>query len=363
MLPLQVSYWDEGDPQAEMALLAVLGIGVVILIIIYIAKNGIGGSGGAGSAGPRRFSPWVLKRAASAYGLDRDQSVLLESIFRKGSVIDPESTLANSAVLDRHFKRAYREIEKTADTEALAEENKALLFSIRDTVEQAQNSSGKISSSRKLSDNMAATIITPKAETYPIKIISAKGDQVVVECPRSAVGTPLRFSRGAKVQLSFYAKSSQGYRFETRVLGVTDTPRGPALQLAHSDKVQSLPNRRHKRRQTHLSCFFSLVRVEERLVGKKLEKKTVVDDRRSLGTIMDISAGGCSIKSAAALSSGVFLRIEFDDNHDRTLAALGRIVRTNRTGAMGGIMHIQYVKLPRKTLNGIYAMVYEYDQD
>ncbi|MFQ3547761.1 MAG: PilZ domain-containing protein, partial [Termitinemataceae bacterium] len=115
--------------------------------------------------------------------------------------------------------------------------------------------------------------------------------------------------------------------------------------------------------QTHLSCFFSLVRVEERKIGRKIEKRTLVDDRRSLGTILDISAGGCAIKSAAALSAGSYLKIEFDDEQDKSHAALGRVIRTNKTGTIGGIMHIQFVKIPRKTLNAINAMVYEYSQD
>jgi hypothetical protein len=364
--PLQSVYLQESDPTAAVIVLSILGVLITVLVVSNIAKNGIATSSGMGArsgGGARRFSRWALRRSAGSYGLDRDQTDLLESVFRDAGVTDPEVTLANPAVLDRHFKRAYRDIEKTAETEEIAEENKSLLFSIRNTIESTQGNSAKISSSRRLSDNMAATLGSLKGETYPIRIITAKGDQLIVECPRSAVGTPLKFSRGAKINLSFYAKSSQGYRFETRVLGVIDTPRGPALQLAHSEKVASLPNRRHKRKQSRLSCFFSLVRIEERTVGKKTEKRTIVDDRRSLGTIMDISAGGCSIKSSAAMPTGGYLKLEFDDPHDRTMAALGRIVRTNRTGSIGGVMHIQFVKVPRRTLNVINAMVYEYDQD
>jgi c-di-GMP-binding flagellar brake protein YcgR len=364
----QQSLWlKESDPRAAIGVLIALGILVVVLSGMNIAKNGLhfstGGGGGGGAKAPRRFSKGLLRRVGASYGLNGDQIAVLEDIFRKNGVMDVESTLANSSNLDRYLKKAYREIEKTAETEEAAEENKYFLFSIRNTIESAHSNNATISSTRKLADNMAATITTPKNETYPVKIISAKGDNLVVEAPRSAVGTPLRFPRGSKITLSFYSKSSQGYRFETRVQGILDTPRGPALQLAHSDKVASLPNRRYKRKETHLSCFFSLVRIEERSVGRKIEKHTIVDDRRSLGTIMDISAGGCSIKSAAALSAGLYLKIEFDDAHDRTLAVLGRVVRTNKTGAMGGIMHVQFVKIPRRTLNGINALVFEYDQD
>lgn len=360
---LQSPYFKENDPQSMIIVLVVIVVLIVVMSTMNIAKNGIGGSGGKKGTNPRRFSKFALRRAAAVLNLDRDQINLLEWAFRTEGISDPEITLTNPVLLDKTFKHAYRAIEKGAETEAIAEEQKSLLFSIRNRVEAARSSTSKITSSKKLPDNMPATLTTPKGETYPVKILSAKGEELLVDCPRSAVGTPIRLARGAKIQLSFYSKSSQGYRLESRVISTIETPRGPALQLTHSEKIEALPNRRFKRKQTHLSCFFSLVRLEQRQIGRKIEKKTLVDDRRSLGTILDISAGGCSIKSAAALPPGNYLKIEFDDDHDRSHAALGRIIRTNKTGAIGGIMHIQFVKIPRKTLNAINAMVYEYDQD
>ncbi|MFZ5367096.1 MAG: PilZ domain-containing protein [Spirochaetota bacterium] len=360
---LQSPYFKENDPQSMIIVLVLIVAFIVIMSTVNVARNGIGGTGGKKGTGPRKFSKFALRRAAAALELDRDQINLLEWAFRTNGITDPEITLLNPTLLDKTFKHAYRMIEKSAETEAIAEEQKSMLFSIRNRVEATRSSSGKITSSRKLPDNMPATLTSPKGETYPIKIISAKGDELLTECPRSAVGTPIRLPRGAKVQLSFYSKSSQGYRMESRVISTIDTPRGPALQLAHSEKIEALPNRRFKRKQTHISCFFSLVRIEQRQIGRKIEKKTVVDDRRSLGTILDISAGGCAIKSAAALPPGNYVKIEFDDEHDRSHAALGRVIRTNKTGAIGGIMHIQFIKIPRKTLNAINALVFEYDQD
>lgn len=362
--PLQVVYLEESDPRVSIGLLIGIVVLITIIVIVNIFKNGISGGGsGFASGGSRKFSRWALKRAAAQYGLGKEQNELLESIFRKGGINDPESALRSPQLIDRLFKRTYREIEKSSETEQMAEYHKALLFSIRSRVDASQLGGTIISSTHRLADNMAATLSDQKENSYPIRIISAKGDQLITECPKNAVGTIIRFSRGAKVKLSFYAKSSQGYRIETRVIGMLQTPRGPALQLSHTDKVSALPNRRFKRIQTHLSCFFSYVRIEERMVGRKKVRKSHVDDRHSLGTILDISAGGCAIKSAAALANGSFLKIEFEDIQDRTLAVLGRVIRTNRTHSIGGIMHIQFVKVPRKSLNAIQAMVYEYDQD
>jgi len=364
---LQVSYLKESDPTMAIIMLAALGVFVAFTIIMNVAKHGIGGtgfsSGKGGRKAPARFSGWALKRTASKFGLDAAQTSLLDRIFRKAQVTDPETTMSNPEVVDRHFKRAFKEIEASAETEAESEEQKSILFSIRGAVEAAQNTQTKVVSTRRLPDGLAAVLIGGKGENYPVRVLSAKGEQLMVETPKNSVGTPIKFSRGAKVTLSFYSKSSQGYRFESRVQGTEATAKGPALALAHSDRVTSLPNRRHKRKETHISCYFSLVQIIQRQQGRKIVKETMVDERRAMGTIVDISAGGCAIKSAAAFRTGEYLKVEFDDSQDRPMAAFGRIVRTNKTGTVGGVMHIQFLKTTRKALNAINATVYGYEEE
>jgi len=249
MFPLQVSYLKESDPTAAIAIIIVLGILVTILAITNIAKHGIGGTGfshGGGKVPRAHFSKGALRKAAAAFGLDQAQTHLLEQVFKKAQVVNPEMALTNAEVLDRHFKRGIRDIESNSDTEAEADENKALLFSIRATVDSVLGSGTKIVSTRKLPDGQAAVLTGPKGETYPIRIMSAKGDRLLADAPRSSIGAPLRFPRGTKLGVSFYSKTSQGYRFDTKVQGMTESPRGPILEFSHSDRVTPLPNRGHR---------------------------------------------------------------------------------------------------------------------
>lgn len=362
LFPLQTVYFKESDPRTATIFLAILGVLIAILVINNIARNGIGG-GSLGSAPRSRFSRWALRKAAAGYGLEATQTALLERVFRKAQVLEPETTLANQELLDRHFKRAYKDIEESAETEAIADEEKALLFSIRSAVDQAHSSSARVVSTRKLPAGLTAMLTGPKGETYPTKIISAKGDRLLVEAPKNAIGTSIKIPRGTKLTFSFYTKSSQGYRFESKALSSEVTPQGPALELSHSDRVSPLPNRRYRRKEARISCYFSLVQILQRMKGRKVVKETIVDERRALGTIMDISAGGCAIKSSAAFRTGEYVKIEFDDHAGKTLAAFGRIVRTNRTGSVGGVMHIQFLKTTRKAINTINAIVYGYEQE
>jgi hypothetical protein len=129
------------------------------------------------------------------------------------------------------------------------------------------------------------------------------------------------------------------------------------LQLVHSSQIKRLSQRRFRRRQTYTQAYFYFVYVEE--TGFKKQKRMVVDKRRLTGSIMDVSIGGCSIKTNVNVPSGTRLKIEFIQSNHGTIAVLGQVLRTNRTG-ISTIMHIKFLKVPRRSMNAINALVYEY---
>lgn len=362
ILPLQTQYLTEGDPLLAAVLFGVLAVGIIILIGVNASRNGIS-TGMRGAGGGTRFHRFAHRKAATAFGLNADQTALLEDVFRKAQVGDTAATLRNPALMDKYLRKAYRDIDSSAATDADAELSKSLLFSIRSSVESAAAAGGAVSSTRKIAEGQPTVLATPDGTKYPVRIVSAKGDELLMEVPKTAVGTPVALARGTRVSVSFYAKTNMGYRFETKVRGVIETGRGQFLALAHTERVSTLPNRRHKRKEARLACYFSLARVFVRQKGRKKVNETIVDSRKFMGTIMDISAGGCSIKTASPLKSGEYIKMEFDDVQGRTHAAFGRLVRTNRTGGVGGVMHVQFLKTTRKALNAINAYVFGYDQD
>jgi hypothetical protein len=85
----------------------------------------------------------------------------------------------------------------------------------------------------------------------------------------------------------------------------------------------------------------------------------VVEKRKFSGNIMDISIGGCSLKTNAPVNSGQRLKIEFTREDNSVVAALGEVLRTNKSG-MSTIVHVKFLKVPHRSLNKINAMVYEY---
>jgi c-di-GMP-binding flagellar brake protein YcgR len=98
-------------------------------------------------------------------------------------------------------------------------------------------------------------------------------------------------------------------------------------------------------------------------VGRKRETKLVVDTRKYTGTVLDISIGGCSLKASAPIQVGSRLKISIDYDDNTLINVLGQVLRTNRSGAAGTIIHIKFLKVPRRAFNSISALVFGYDDD
>jgi hypothetical protein len=361
---LQTQYFKEDDPVAATILLIAIGALIVISLAVGFIRNGVQGGKGRGRTAvtPRKFNAFTLRRIANTYGLDKDQTRLLEFVFRNDSVSDPERVMKNTTLLDKHFKRAYRTIEQNAETEEEVQQRLVGLFSLRNTIEGSVTGGGGAASTSQLAENTAAVLSSGK-ESYPVRVISSKGEFVVVESPRNALGTPVRIPKGSKVSLSFFTKSSKGFSFDSKVIGAADTPHGPGLQLSHSGKAKALVQRRYRRKQVTAGCVFYFVFVETAKTGKKKVPKLMVDSRRFVGTILDVSIGGCSIKTSAPVQVGSRLKIDIDYTDDSTITVLGQALRTNRTGAIVTIIHIKFLKVPRKAFNNINALVFGYDEE
>jgi hypothetical protein len=337
-----------------------IGIFVVVLVIIYLLKNtfkiaALNDGASASGLGPRRFKVFIFHRIVRNLGLNREQAKMLDFVFRCDSVTDPIRSLNSSSLLDKHFKRAYRLIERTSVSEEEVTRKLSVLFTIRNIIENS-NDGATAASTRQIPDNTAA-VLTVDGINFPVRVISSRGDSLVVENPTTSTGEPFHPPKGIKVSLAFFTKNNNGFSVESRILGSAETAEGSVLQLVHSGQIKKLSKRRFRRRQTVISTSYFLVFVEN--PGGRKKEKLIVDKRRYSGNILDISIGGCSMKTDTSVSSGQKLKIEFTREDNSGIAALGEVLRVNRSGT-NVIIHIRFIKIPRRSLNTINAVVYEY---
>ena len=356
MFPLQSEWWLTQDNQNTEAQYFAISIGilVVILVILNMVKNKFRpkmSETSTASKGPRLFSSFTLHRLTGDLGLDRDQVKMLDFVMKSGGVTDPERFLNSPTLLDRYFKRAYRLIERSTSNNEDLNERLAILFSTRNIIE-SNVKDFSATSTRQIPEKIPSVITIDKVN-YPVQVISSRGDTLIVENPKKSAGVLLHPPRGSRASLSFVTKSNKGFLVETRILDVTEDEGIPVLKLAHSGQLKKLSARRFRRRQTIIDTAFYYVFTDSR------SKKSIVDKKRCAGKIMDISIGGCSVKTTIPVSSGQRIKLEFTHSDSSTIAALGEVLRSSRTGIYT-VLHIKFLKVPRKSLNSINAMVYEY---
>jgi c-di-GMP-binding flagellar brake protein YcgR len=330
----------------------VLGSIILALIVFAVVRNQVGFSGRSSS-----FNRAAFRRAARAAGLEEDYVRFLEEYARTLAISNPDFMFRNPQRLDTFFKDAYRTIEKSADSESDAEERKAKLFAARESLTSASAQGVAVRSTRQLGRGVPLTFIAPGEESYPSVILAVEPSGLAVEPVADSYGEPLRFRRGTKLTCYFYAKGHEGYQFATRVTGWEKIRDKDAMVLAHSDSVSPLPARRHARREMKAPCTFYRLAVSA--ARGKGQSRAKVEGTPYPGTIVDISAGGLGIQCASPLEAGEFAKITFDTGGGQQ-AAFAKVIRMNRAKGIGGIMHLQFVKISRQSLNSIMSYVYGY---
>jgi c-di-GMP-binding flagellar brake protein YcgR len=369
LLPLQIdltAFKKQQTGSPKDAIFFIIGIVIVVVILIIInkvkaknpllsgdssAKGNTASAKTASGSGQSISSFFAIHRIARNAGLDRDQTKMLNFVMKTDMVSDPERSVKSTALLDRHFKNAYRVIERTASTDEEVQRRLAVLFSTRNILENT--ATGGINNTRQLQES-TTTILHSGKEKYQSSIISAKGDNITLERPANNHGEPINLARGSRINVLALTKSNKGFSFESRVLGYSTSQGVPTMLLAHSIHLKMLSQRRFRRKQTVIACICFFVYVE----GSGKRQRLVVDKRRLTGNIMDISVGGCSIKTTAAVNGGAKLKIEFKQG-DSSIAALGQVLRTNRTG-INTIIHIKFLRASLRTMNIINTFVYDY---
>jgi c-di-GMP-binding flagellar brake protein YcgR len=365
LFPLQISATDfswnskpNTSPKDLIIVFVIVVVVVGILLIINSRKAPVkGGKKGAPSSpggGGSFFSVFTLHRIARNLGLDNEQSKMLDYVFKTDQVADPQKSINTPDLLDRHFRRAFRILDQVQGHEIETQRKLGVLFSTRNILENSMLSG--MTSTRQIKDETNFTIVANK-DKIDVHLISAKGDYLDVEAPKNVLGSQIKIQRGTRLNVLFFNKSNKGFAFETRVIGYSSKQSHPTMQLAHSNQLRFLSQRRFRRRQASINCSLFLVIIE----GSGKKQRLIADKRKLQGNIADISMGGCSIKMMSPVQVGARFKIEFLLS-DMNLAALGQVLRTNRAGG-NTIIHIKFLKASQKTMNLINSYVYEYSRE
>ena len=116
-----------------------------------------------------------------------------------------------------------------------------------------------------------------------------------------------------------------------------------------------------KRRELTRACFFYPIRITESDQGRKGSRRAVVEmNQRAVGTVGDLSAGGCAIQSSNPFDKGNLVMIEFDIDRQAPVRAFGKVMHVRRQQTRGGVMHVKFTRVTQQHLNRITEFVYDF---
>lgn len=357
---LAQTYWKQTDPQDTKTFLIVVGV-ILFLIVAYnvIKKLASGSPLLSNIRATQGFSKGAFRRRAVDTGFSDAEAEFLEHYARKIGVSGPQSVFGSRTQLNNFIKNTFKYIERHADTEEGAEEQKGRLFSIREALQLRLSSGSPARSTRQLKTRTPLSLVTTREAHYSSILALNEQRAMYVEPALDAFGVPIKFPRGSKLTVFFYAGNHIGYSFQTRSGGLINIDDRRLLVLSHSDNIKPMPSRRHQRREARLSCRFYLVHVHAVRDRGKVVKTIQVEKAAVPGIITDVSAGGMSMQTMSPVNAGDFIKLEFDVGGGN-LFAYASVVRVSKL-RNGTSMHIKFVKITRKTANEILAYVYSYD--
>lgn len=273
----------------------------------------------------------------------------------------PERLLNDLDFLMTHAERMHVRIRRNSKENPTAESYMHHIYEAVRKLQAAHNDSVVgYTSSREFGTGMAVRLRIEKGLVAQ-SIITANTDSAFgVKIPRDRQGHQIRLRKGSKIYLQAIGDEGRLYQFASTVVGY-NTVRGIATMfLNHSNSLRMVSKRKAPRRYYDKPAYYYPIIIEQLAIPGKKEpqkKARVLDHRRYIGKIEDVSAGGCCIRCRAPLKQDTLLKAEFDTPTGEHIQVYGKVVGVRPSRIGGSRMHVQFTRLSRHHLNTIDAFV------
>ncbi len=337
----------------------------ILMLIISGRSSGTGGqrkSGRVSGKDSGRYNRRLFRKKAAAMGLTKPETRTLEYLIKTYKVRDAQNLLKNSNTLNTTLKKALTRLEEDITPPNIREGQKLILYRIKQKIERNSEKKQLMTGTRQLNPGQKLHLSTPGGTRYESQVSSNLKDYLGVTIPRDDHGNQIRWKKWTKIQVFFWKHNGQGYSFESKVSGYNNIKGVPSLFLQHSKSIQQAQQRKHRRKPLGKPAYFYPIRIITSGYGKNQKRKAVVDTSTGiLGTIIEISAGGLSMRASYPLGPGELLKIEFEAIDGEKIVAFGKTKSIRRIKPMGAVMHVMFTKVSQKNINSINSFIYELD--
>ena len=311
----------------------------------------------------KRYSRSVFRRTAKSMGLPDPHVDALENLVLTCKLKQPFLVFSSTALLDDVLRKGLYAIDIAREiSEEQKEQRKTILFQIKQTLERGGRKAPALKSTTLLKPGQLLAITPEGGGQLSSKVVSNMKDFLTIAVPSAAAGVETRWARSTPLAVYLWRENDAGYSFQSKVLGY-DTVKGISCVLVqHSKTLRREQRRKSKRREVMRACFYYPISIDEPDKARKGERKAMIEhSQRTLGTVVDLSAGGCAIQSLKPFEGGRLVMVEFEIEKRSPIRAFGKVLRVRRKkGGHGGVMHIMFTNVTRQYLNRICAFVYDF---
>ncbi len=354
---------QQSDTTSTIIAIAVFAFFILFLVIAGMSgSSGSSGGGGGATKKSSKFSKRKFRRYASSRGLSRGETHILEDIIRRHRVHSPYSLLNNTPLLDTNLRKTLDEIEASAMDPDEREAQKLTLYRIKQKIERSTKGVKPPSSSRQLKLGQSVSLSINNVR-YQTKVTTNLEKSFGVEVPKDKTGTEIRWRKWTKAQIFFWRANGQSFSFDTKILGYNVIRGISSLFLQHTGSIKEAQQRRYRRKSLERPAYFYPIRIISSGFGKNASRKAIVDKNRgTLATLIDISAGGCAMRTSYPLGRGELLKMEFETEKRQKVTVFGKVMGMTRIYPSGGIMHIMFTRVSRAHMNRINSFIYSFEQ-
>jgi c-di-GMP-binding flagellar brake protein YcgR len=340
--------------------IAVAGMAVLILVAAAVSRR----RRPSPTEAAQRISSGVFRREAKRMGLTAAAGELLEELVRMCKVKQPLLVFTSASLLDDTLKKGLYSLDNARELSEEEKENRrTTIFQIKQTLERTGRSGTALRSTTFLRPGQLLTITPGEGTPFSSKVISNMKDFLTVSAPAQPAGADTRWKRGTQMSVYLWRDNDAGYSFVSKVLGY-DTLKGvPSVLIQHSRTLRREQRRRARRREIMRQCFYYPIRIVETGEGRKAQRKAAVEQNmRTLGIVVDLSAGGCAIQAMNPFEKGKLAMVEFELERKAPVRAFGKVLSVHREKGRGGVMHIMFTRVTRQHLNRISEFVYDFSK-
>lgn len=269
------------------------------------------------------------------------------------------SIFSSTQALDILLTKAITEIKAQTQSDAVKDAHINTIYRIKQAVETQSGSRQSVQSSNQLRVGQEISITAENQARYTSHVTGKLKNVLAAAIPVDETGNQIRWKKWTPVEVFFTRGAGKGFAFQTKVFGYNAVKGTNSVLLQHSNAVSAAAQRKFRRKELDRPAYFYAIQVMTVGTGKNAKKQAVPQTKGALGTMLDISAGGCAVKTTFPLPPGSLIKLEFETERRRQVAVYGKVKNVRKAEPMGGVMHVMFTRISSKNLNRINSFVYD----